>query len=266
MRVEEIFVFEACDLPRGPTCQGRVTVKLTRVGERISRAEVVAKGLDNGCHQMDFIDDRLHVVDTYQQWIVRFDEEMRGGEMVYPLPRKTERVWGPANPEYGHVNSLLAVGESRLLLHNGAEQTGRPSEIVVCDREWKQVARRAVSGLGCHGLALLEDGTLLVCGSVAGELISVAGMRVPVSPYYTRGLAVGWGSVVVGASRLSDREGRLRNSGTVTFMDRNYAVRAVLEVPGAPTEIRRLDGMDGSLSGYLRSVPWGSTLPKGLRI
>ena len=259
LRGDDLFLFEACDLPRSPTHQGRI-VRLCMRDHRIIDAQVVCKGLDNGCHQIDFLDGRLVVLDTYHQQVLRFAEGESSYQALHPLP-----VCATAgDPEYRHVNSLLAVGERiLLLLHNGALRTGRPSEIAVFDRSWQELERWQLDGSGCHGLALLENGAVLTCGSMEGNLISTAGLRLHVSPHLTRGLAVGADSVVVGASELVEREGRLRNAGTVTFMDRAYNVRAVLDVPGAPTEIRRLDGQDSGLSSYLAAQSWGSTLKRG---
>jgi hypothetical protein len=50
----------------------------------------------------------------------------------------------------------------------------------------------------------------------------------------------------------------------VTFMDRDYRIRAVVELPGAPTEVRRLDGQDAGLSSYLQQVPWIKELKEGV--
>ncbi len=264
---EDIFVFEACDLPRMPTRRGRL-VKLTRRGGIIDQTRILARDLDNGCHQIDFIDGRLHVLDTYNQSLLRFapgEETWEVWETLHPLPPRPHGGWVGIDPDYHHVNSLLAVGDLRLLLlHNGAHHARRRSRIAVFDADWRPIARWKVMGSGCHGLALLEDGTLLTCGSMEGNLISQDGFSLHVSSCMTRGLAIGADSIAVGASELVEREGRLRNSGTITFMDRNYNVRSVLKVPGAPTEVRRLDTQDYGLSSVLREVPWGRNLKSGV--
>jgi hypothetical protein len=269
LRGEDIFVFETCDLPRGPTRQGRL-IRLTVRDQTIIAASVLFKGIDNGCHQIDFVDGRLVVIDTYFQQVLRFAEDLRSYETLHPLPVNASGRWRGEDPGYRHLNSVLAIGGSiLLLLHNGAAHTDRNSEIVVCDRNWQETERWELQGSGCHGLALLENGTVLTCGSMEGNLISVQGWSLHISPFLTRGLAVGPDSFAIGASRLTDREGRLRNSGTITFFDRDPitclpgSLRTVLEVPGAPTELRRLDGQDAGLSSYLAGVAWGTTLKRG---
>jgi hypothetical protein len=263
LREHAVYAFEACDLPRGPTRQGRI-IRLTRHGDHIVEARVVAKGLDNGCHQIDFIHGQLCVVDTYNQQVVRFSPDGTGRETLSPLPGAPGGKWGKADLGYRHVNSLLAV-EDRilLLLHNGVDHYGRTSEIALYDRDWCPLGRWKLEGQGCHGMAVLEDGTLLTCGSMAGEVISANGAAVKITSYMTRGLSVGTASIVVGGSPLAAREERTGSAGTVTFMDRNFRVRSVLDLPAAPTEVRRLDGLDFSLSGYLERAGWGRNLKDG---
>jgi hypothetical protein len=266
LRGPDVFAFEACDQPHSPLRLGRI-VCLTREGDGVAEARVVAKGLDNGCHQIDFLDGRLHVVDTYNQVVLRFDERMASHETLTPLPTRSHGGrWESRETNYFHVNSVLGVGDRiLLLLHNSWQHTGRHSEVAVYSRDWQPLARWKLKGRDCHGLAMLEDGTLMTCDTLAGDVIGMTGgLRVNVSPYITRGLAVGPDSVVVGASRLANRADRLSTSGTVTFMDRDYRIRAVVELPGAPTEVRRLDGQDAGLSSYLQQVPWIKELKEGV--
>ena len=263
-RDDELFVFECCDLPRMVTRRGRIA-RLTLHDGLIEETCILAQGLDNGCHQIDFIDGRLHVLDTYNQALLRFAPGEQTFERLHPMPGRPADGWQKLDPAYHHVNSLLAVGDRRLLLlHNGAQHTRRHSRIALFDAAWRPLAQWKLNGLGCHGLALLEDGTVLTCGSMEGTLVSQNGLSIPVSDSMTRGLAVDAESIVVGSSQLAEREGRLRNSGTVTFMDRAYKIRTVLDVPGAPTEIRRIDGPDYGLSSVLAALPWGSTLRDGV--
>lgn len=240
-----IYVFEACDLPRFATGRGRI-IRLIREGGRIVKTEVIASGLNNGCHQIDIIDGRLCVLDTYGQRVLRFGLDGTLNDILQPLPPAPRDDWTGG---YVHFNSLLAVdGRILLLLHNGGEATGRQSELAVLDRDWRLTDRHTLPGLGCHNIAVLEDGALLSCASLSGELIGPGGRRVKISPMMTRGLSVDSDMIVVGASTFSGRRTRHRAAGTVTFLDRAFRVRSVLDLPGAPTEIRKLDGDDYSLS------------------
>jgi len=247
-----VFVFEACDIAGLDTALGRI-VRLDRDGDRITAGAVLVRGLDNGCHQIDFIGDLLHVLDTRNQRILRFAPNGDPRDAVYPLPPMRERAWSQG---YAHINSLLQVGDrTLLLLHNGVSHTGRLSEVAVFDADWREIMRWPLPGGGCHNLVVLEDGTLLSCGSMAGELIDLDGPVLRVSDLMTRGLSVDEDSIVVGAARFSARAARHATPGTVTLLDRSCRVRSVLTVPAAPTEIRRLDGRDLGLSAFRALLP-----------
>lgn len=76
-----------------------------------------------------------------------------------------------------------------------------------------------------------------------------------VTDLMTRGLSVGADVVAVGGSPFADRDLRDRLAGEVHFLDRNYRSLAIMPMPmpTPPTEIRRLDGADLSLSNHVRS-------------
>ena len=257
IRDDHIYAFEACDRPRHPTRRGRI-VRFRRAGDRIVAADVLATGLDNGCHQIDMVDDRLCVLDTYGQQILRYP--LSGGEpdILRPIAGAGASDWANG---YAHVNSLLAHGDTIvLMLHNGADKTGRPSEVATLDRDWRLLDRTPIDGRGCHSFAVLEDGAILTCGSFAGELLSSDGLKLRVTDMLTRGLSVNAHNVVVGGTAFADRDRRDDEQGAIYFLDRDYRRHATVAVPGAPMEIRRIDGQDRSLSSYLASAAPGVTL------
>jgi hypothetical protein len=215
---------------------------------RIVDTEVFVTGLDNGCHQIDLIGNTLVVVDTYRQRILEVAPDATVKEFQ-PFPFDREQR-GPA--DYVHFNSVLACGDRRLLLlHNDFGRTGRASEIALLDASWTVVDCRPMEGTGCHNLALLEDGSVLSCGSVEGALISTAGIRAKVSNLMTRGLAVGQDVIAVGGSTFSEREHRDSEPGVLHLLDRQFRLLSSLPLPAPPTEIRRLDGNDLSLSRHV---------------
>ena len=247
-----MYAFEACDLAGLGTERGRI-VRLEREGDRIASGAVLAKELDNGCHQIDFLGDILHVLDTTNQRVLRFSAEGAPLDTVHPLPPMAERRWGKG---YVHINSLMQVGDrTLLLLHNGVSHTGQRSEVALFDPDWREVARWPLPGGGCHNLVVLEDGTLLSCGSMAGEIIGLDGPKVQVSEMMTRGLSIDADMIVVGAAKFTSRIDRQVSPGTVAFLGRDYARRALVELPGAPTEIRSLDGRDLGISAFRATLP-----------
>lgn len=248
---DTIFAFEAGDSPAAETYRGRI-VRFRRVAARIVAADVFATGLDNGCHQIDIIDGALCVVDTYNQRIVRLPLDGAAGDSVAPLGAAARNDWAGG---YVHLNALIASGpDILLLLHNGAERTGRASEVLRLDRAWRVRSREPLVGSGCHGLAVLEDGALLSCGSSNGEIITSDHARLKVCDVMTRGLSVDADTIAVGGSRFAPRDRRDETAGRVFLLDRAGGVRATVELAGSPTEICRIDGRDRSLSPYLASL------------
>lgn len=245
------YVFEAGDLPHAPGARGRVIRFAIRDGA-IADEAVFVTGLDNGCHQIDWFDDRLWVVDTYRQMLLAFDATGASVDVAQPLSPAARDDWAGG---YHHVNSVLASGEHvLLLLHNGQRKTGRASAILALDRALRPVDRWAVGAGECHDLACLPDGTLLLCGTIAGELIASDGRRMRVSAQMTRGLAVSHDAIAVGGSRPAARENRLRSDGEVVFLTPDWRVETRLAIPAGPTDLLWIDRADYSLSCEAGSV------------
>ena len=246
VRGPALYLFQANGPLVSEVQRGRI-LRLDLADGFVRGAEVVARGLDNGCHQMDFLGDRLAVVDTYNQAIVILNEKFEVERRLQPL--------GPAEMDdweggYVHVNSILGRGdEIYLLKHNGGVKTGKNSELVRCDRDFNVQSVTRLPGALCHNIVFLEDGRLLVCDSRGGTLVDEHGVVVDVGPAFTRGLSVDRETVVVGESSLADRRTRqLFSGGAVSFFDRSFRLLSKLSLPAAPTEIRKLDGDDLSLS------------------
>lgn len=245
-----LWVFEACDWPRVRSNHGRL-LRIDHDQGRITRAAVVLRGIDTGCHQLDLIDGSLLATDTYNQRLLRFSPERGTLDTISPLPLPDPET----NAGYVHANSLLAVGAQRyLLLHNDSRRSGRNSEIAVFDEAWNRTGTLPVNGQGCHSLALLEDGTILTCGSNTGELTGTDGRTIKVTDRMTRGLSVDDRMIVVGASAILDRGARDEAPGEVIFLDRSFRRIGMVTLPGPVMEVRRIDGQDRSLSAYLASL------------
>ncbi|WP_082974139.1 VOC family protein [Mycobacterium sp. E740] len=232
---------------------GRV-IKLELDGNRIRRESVVVTGLHTNCHQMDFIGDKLHIIDTFCQKIQRFDSSFELEEEFFPLGSEfASHKSGPdryivPGRNYVHINSIVAEqGSVYLLLHNGLS-SGKHSELIQTDENFEVKNRFTVPGAGCHNVVFLEDGEWLMCDSRGGNLINRHGVVVHVGELLTRGLSVDKDTVVVGESGYATRLGRRYVPGNVHFFDRNYQRLSSLRLPAAPTDIRKIDGQDLSLS------------------
>lgn len=255
LRDDLIYAFESCDLPYARTNFGRI-IRLRRRGGTIVERDVFVEGLDNGCHQIDFVGDRLCVLDTYNQRVLAFAEDGTPVDIPQPLAPAEHGAWERG---YHHANAILAVDDQILLmLHNGVDRSDRSSQILVLDRDWRRIGAWDLPHGGCHDLACLPDGTLFACGSPAGELIALDGRRQRISAMMTRGLAVSDGEIVVGASQFSSRRARTRARGALYFLDPSWRVMHELALIAAPTCVMWLDRVDYGCwhpSARLPSVP-----------
>lgn len=181
------YAFEVCGQPRKRESLGRI-ICLRRNDGQISSAEVIARDLGSGCHQIDLIDGSLYVTDTYNQRLLRLEADGSGLETIYPFALPDPET----GRGYAHVNSLLAFGDHFYLLKpNNSLLSGINSEVAVFDRQWVLVETLPLAGQGCHNLAFLDDGSLISCGSMAGEIIGPGHAAIKICDRMTRGLSVG---------------------------------------------------------------------------
>lgn len=230
---DSLFLFEACDTPNRTSRRGRL-VRLTLEAGRIVRTRVIARGLDNQCHQIAVIDGLIHVVDTAHQAIRIFSPD--------GVPRGEHHPFPPASREdatgYHHINSIARVrGRTAILLHNGTSTPRQPSELAWLDDDGQVLARETLPGHCCHDILEDHEGVLWHCGSLGGEVLNSAGPPVRVSDRMTRGLAFGRDGLIVGTSLFGPRQQRTDLAGSVIFLDAQQRRLAEVELPGAPTDL-----------------------------
>ena len=231
---DSVFLFEACDTPNRPSRRGRL-VCLTLDAGRIVAARVIARGLDNQCHQIAVIDSRIHVVDTANQAICTFalDGAAIGEHRLFPAAERED-----AGGVYHHINSIARVrGRMVVLLHNGTATPRRHSELAWFDDGWQLIAREVLPGYCCHDILEDQEGVLWHCGSLDGEVLNSAGPPMRVSERMTRGLAFGRDGMIVGTSLFGPRQQRADLAGSVIFLDAQQQRLAEVELPGAPTDL-----------------------------
>lgn len=229
-----LFVFESCGVPATPSRKGRI-LRLTLDGGVITDWQVIARGLDNQCHQLAVIDAHICVVDTANQAILRFTLDGTPVDVVRPFP-PAER--GDAGGSYLHLNSIARVrGETAMMLHNGTAVPRRRSEVAWLDDDWRVIRRAPLAGYGCHDIVEDGQGVLWHCGSLDGEVLNSAGLAVRVTDRMTRGLAVGPRGLIVGTSMFGARADRADLAGSVIFLDTELRKLDEVELAAAPTDL-----------------------------
>lgn len=252
-----VYVFQALGPYRPPEGstepiynRGRL-LRLTIGDGHVTDAGTVYAGLSNGVHQIDFIDGVLFLVDTYNNRILEMNRDLDAvAHEYFPAGKARQEDWAGG---YAHFNSILGrEGDIYLLKHNGRpEKAVRNSEIIRCNRSFEVLETITLNGNACHNIVFLDDGGLLVCGSQLGELIDGERVLARISNHYTRGLSIDDENIVVGSSIYATRtgkHGRRYVPGKVMFFDRKLSLVSELELPAAPTDIRRIDGRDHGLS------------------
>lgn len=203
--------------------------------------------LSVGCHQMDFLDDRLYITDTYNNCLLVFVE--RDGRLIqserhYPAGELSD---GRASPNYVHVNSVWRNAEGvHLVFHNETSKTERSSEVILLD-DRHQIARRIPTHTSNAHNVLRYGGALWICDSMDGSL-KVDGRSVLETDKFTRGLAVSSKYVIVGGSDYGGRQARDGLKGTVYFLDHEFRLLHTLVLPGMVSEIRIIGDRDYGLS------------------
>jgi hypothetical protein len=248
----DIYCFQTCfdDPTREDTRKGRI-LRLRTNGGRILAAEVLTQGLDDGCHQIDFIGEDLVIVDCCNGRILRLPRDAGSCESYYPLGRLSRQA---AMNDY-HINSVAAHpdGSVWVLLHN---YNKRPSEIAVLNAKFEMTRRFELNAGSAHNIVFTDDDLeFLVADSYGGRIISRNGVVVAGLSMMPRGLSLDKTTCVFGESYFETRLFRSYVPGRIHFADRkSWKINASLELPAAPTDIRRIDGKDYSLSNYYAHV------------
>jgi hypothetical protein len=215
--------------------------RLLRVDLREGSVRSLAGFLSTGVHQVDVVDGRLVVVDTYRNGIVHYSDRGKRVWAVYPAGPVTD---GRRSPNYRHFNSLFAAPDAvYVVAHNQSAKTGMNSEIFVLDRAWGPLRVIPTESGSAHNVAEI-DGVLWHCDSRGGSLV-VGRENVFQEPgLFTRGLAVNRTHVLVGGSQITERGQRGRTDGTVIVLNRAFEPLGRLRFSrsGGVQEIRFLRG------------------------
>jgi hypothetical protein len=234
----QVYLFENCGLHASDAPMGRI-ISMTLANGRLNDPQVVIKGLHVNCHQVRVFDGLLHVVDTANQQILRFqlDGKAVDAKQPFPLAPRTDTTGA-----YLHINTISRIGDRiGLLLHNGKAEPEKRSEVAWFDRDWNFIERYFIEGRHCHDIVTDEHGILWHCASATGELISSDGRRLKISDsLMTRGISVAGQKIVVGLSSFGPRQNRALLGGSVAILDGNKSTERHIELGSPPTDIVKI--------------------------
>jgi hypothetical protein len=232
---DKIYLFENCAMRDMTETMGRL-VRLTLFEGRLIDPTVLATGLHNNCHQLAVIDDRICVVDTANQQILRFAMDGTPVDIKRPFPVASSDDRSGA---YLHLNAIAKIGERiGLMLHNGKAVPAKRSELVWLGSDWTVLERHMLDGHNCHDIVKDDTGLLWHSASMTGEIMASDGQRVKVSDeLMTRGIAFSADHMIVGVSSFGPRQIRHSLPGQLIIMDRRCKLITSLPLNGPPTDI-----------------------------
>ena len=222
---------------RIPRSFGRILTIDLSSGEALA----VAGFLSTGVHQMDRVNGRLAVIDTYNNRVSLYDSRGKCVRSIYPCGPVQN---GRDSANYRHFNSIFTAGGSiYLVAHNQTAKTGRASEIFVLDPDWRFRRKIPTKSGSAHNVVELQ-GKLWHCDSGGGGLVVGDEPVYRMPGLFTRGLAVNRDYVLVGGSQLAGRDDREATDGQVIVLSRSLELRARIRLlrSGGVQEIRFLEG------------------------
>jgi hypothetical protein len=255
--------------------EGRKLDRIVRVDYASGRATVLIPFVRYMVHQIDLMDDRLVVIECYQNAVKIFNTDGELLESHYPAGRLSREL-GPGGKavNYKHFNSVFADGGRILLFaHNKSMSahrevliTGRTSEIYVLDSRWRTREILPLKAINGHNVAII-DGAMYHCDSFHGHALVVDDQVVFADrDLYVRGLAVNDEIVLVGGSKLGEREVREEGDGHVFALRRDFSALGSFRLRGVGQiyDLRLLENDRGTSNrGQLRdadrSMSSGST-------
>jgi hypothetical protein len=209
-------------------------------------------GLSRGVHQIDFIDGKLWIVDTYRDRVLVVPADAIGKHwrrrsvVHYPVGRSGI---GVGQPNHAHFNSVQGCdGRIYLVAHYWGSMTGRDSELFSFDPDGTVRGSEPMGGHDCHNIGFIDDRPVF-CRSKEGT-VCVSGKDVLRVDGYARGLALGDDFHIVGTSTVeADRSLRGEGNGGVVITDRDFKPLATIVLPRTQVyEVRRCDAPDLGLS------------------
>ncbi len=213
-------------------------------------------------HQIEWVDDRLLVIDTGHERLSVYDSD---GTPIRDVPLGDRRCdYGPAGQLGHHFNSVHRSGDRVWVVAHNHEN---PSE--VWELSWPEleiVEIHATATAWAHNVWDGEQG-LVICDSRHGRLHEIRSRQTvweaDEDGVIARGLAVNDDHLFVGRSEFGGRSDRRLNDGGVWVIDRaTLSAVEQFRFPGSGcvNEIRLLDGPDECHNG----APFDDRLLDGL--
>jgi len=240
--------------------EGKV-YRFTLEGRTAHPLELFARGLKPELHQIDWIEDRLYVLESELDAVRMFDESGNLIDTLYPHSDRQARTID--DQDYCRFNSVFFDGKHLYLVaHNRTRKTGKPSALWILDSLQGDAFRsiRMVEDIGGNSHNFIPDGnTAYYCDSMAGDVVALSHIDSPQTEIkfhcdcFTRGLVLTDEYIAIGASKFGERWERDHLGGKVFILDRDFREICRVDLPecGQVYEIRAVDQPDYGLSNAM---------------
>jgi len=226
---------------------GRIVTLTMNKEYRFTSKQIFMNSLSPGCHQIDVYNEKLFICDSNNNRIIKNDLKSDLIEYHYPLGKLKN---GRRSENYGHINSIFILKDKiTILCHNQTANTGKYSEIFNLNKQFHIKEKIETLSNSAHNILPL-NGKILHCDSL-NAAVKLDKQVVFKGTLFTRGLSVSDSHILVGGSEYRERDEREKADGCIYVLRKNdFNFLYDIKIPGMVQEIRRLDGIDYSMSQY----------------
>lgn len=185
----------------------------------LASAEPVISSISRKCHQITIHADLLYITDPQDNQVLVYQLADMRRIKKHRMPKGTY-----------HVNSI-SVDDSgiEVMLHNKSSKTGKSSQILRCDHDFKNIELVDTDAWNAHNIGRFRN-ERVYCDS-HNESLVVGDQRITVTGF-TRGLAIEGDTALVGGSPVVSRIDRSKGDCGITEVDLNsLQVRGHTTIP-----------------------------------
>ena len=223
---------------------------LTKENNNFVYKKTILNNLSNGIHQIDLVDDKLFIANTYNNSIdiYKYDNVLISLTKMDEIFPDGKLLIGRKSKNYLHLNSVyFKKGLLYALSHNETSKSNKPSEIFIYDLKTKKIVKKIKTSSGNAHNILVHKKNLFHLDSMNKE-IKVNNLSFLKLDKFLRGLSVSNDFITVGGSDYAKRVNRNSAKGCIYFLSHNSEILEIVNIDGMVQEIRKIDSTDFSLS------------------
>lgn len=212
--------------------------------------KTILKNLSDGVHQIDLVNNRLFVANTYNNSIdiYKYDNILNSLNKIDEIYPDGKLLNGRNSENYLHPNSIYLKKDLLYVLsHNETSKSNKPSEIFIYNPKTNKVVKKIKTSSGNAHNILVYKKNMYHLDSM-NKQIKVNNLPFLKLGKFLRGLSVSSDFIAVGGSDYAKRENRNSAKGCIYFISHKFKILEIVNIDGMVQEIRKIDSIDFSLS------------------